>query len=158
MNKILKEFREFAIQGNMIDMAVGIIIGGAFKDLVNSLVNDLLMPLVGMVVGKVDFSNLFLALDGNVYETLAAAQAAEAPTFGYGLFITELINFLIMAFVIFIIVRELNVLKNRKKAPEAPAAPTEKECPYCMTKIHIHATRCPHCTSVLEEPPFGEAG
>lgn len=156
MKKIMKEFQEFAIQGNMIDMAVGIIIGGAFKDLVNSLVSDLIMPLVGLVVGKMDFSNMFIALDGQAYATLAEAQTAGAPTFNYGLFITEVINFLIMAFVIFMIVREINHIKKlaaKKEAPAAPAPaePTEKECPYCRTKISIHATRCPHCTSQLEE-------
>lgn len=153
MKKILSEFKEFAIQGNMIDMAVGIIIGGAFKDVVNSLVSDLIMPLVGMVVGSVDFSNLFIALDGGSYATLAAAQEAGAPTLNYGLFITGLINFVIMAFVIFLLVRELNAIRRKlekKEEPAAPAEPTEKECPYCRTKIDIHATRCPHCTSQLE--------
>lgn len=151
MKKLLKEFREFAIQGNMIDMAVGIIIGGAFKDLVNSLVSDLIMPLVGMIVGKMDFSNLFIALDGGSYATLAAAQEAGAATFNYGLFITEIINFVIMAFVIFLVVRQLNAIRRTlEPKEEAPAEPTEKECPYCKTKIDIHATRCPHCTSQLD--------
>ena len=151
MKKLLKEFREFAIQGNMIDMAVGIIIGGAFKDLVNSLVSDLIMPLVGMVVGSVDFSNLFIALDGGSYATLAAAQEAGAATFNYGLFITEIINFVIMAFVIFLVVRQLNAIRRTlEPKEEVPAEPTEKECPYCKTKIDIHATRCPHCTSQLD--------
>ncbi len=153
MKKLLAEFKEFAIQGNMIDMAVGIIIGGAFKDLVNSLVSDLIMPLVGVVVGNMDFSNLFIALDGGSYATLAAAQEAGAATFNYGLFITEVINFLIMAFVIFMVVRELNAVRKAlaPKEEPAPAEPTEKECPYCKTKIDIHATRCPHCTSQLPE-------
>ena len=134
MKKILKEFREFAIQGNMIDMAVGMIIGAAFKDLVNSLVSDMV-----------------ISLNGEHYATLAEAQAAAAPTVNYGLFITEIINFVIMAFVIFMVVKQLNRAKKMFDKPAAPAAATEKECPYCKTKINIHATRCPHCTSVLED-------
>lgn len=155
MKKILKEFQEFAIQGNMVDMAVGIIIGAAFKDLVNSLVGDIIMPVISLFTGKLDFSNLFISLNGEHYATLAAAKEANAATVNYGLFITEIINFVIMAFVIFMIVRELNHLKKalaKKEAePAAPAAPTEKVCPYCRTKIDIHATRCPHCTSELTE-------
>lgn len=155
MSKLLKEFREFAIQGNMIDMAVGIIIGAAFKDLVNSLVNNLVMPVISLFTGKIDFSNMFIALNGEHYETLAAAQEVDAATLTYGQFITDIINFLIMAFVIFMIVREINVLKNKAlkpaAAPAEPEKPTEKECPYCRTKISVHATRCPHCTSQLGE-------
>lgn len=155
MKKILKEFQEFAIQGNMVDMAVGIIIGAAFKDLVNSLVGDIVMPVISLFTGKLDFSNLFISLNGEHYATLADAQAAGASTVNYGLFITEIINFVIMAFVIFMVVRELNQLKKalaKKEAePAAPAEPTEKVCPYCRTKIDIHATRCPHCTSELTE-------
>ena len=144
MKKILKEFREFAVQGNMIDMAVGMIIG-AFKDLVNSLVSDMVMPVIGLFTGKLDFSNMFISLNGEHYATLAEAQAAAAPTVNYGLFITEIINFVIMA------VKQLNRAKKIFDKPAAPAAATEKECPYCKTKINIHATRCPHCTSVLED-------
>lgn len=145
MKKILKEFQEFAIQGNMIDMAVGMIIGAAFKDLVNSLVSDIIMPVVSLFTGRLDFSNMFISLSAE----------EGAATVNYGLFITEIINFLIMAFVIFMVVREINYVKkafiHKEEAPKAPAEPTEKECPYCRTKISIHATRCPHCTSVLEE-------
>lgn len=148
MSKFLKEFKDFALKGNMIDMAVGIIIGGAFNGLVKSLVEDIIMPAVSLVTGKIDFSNMFIALDGNHYATLEAAKEATS-TISYGLFITEVINFVIMAFVVFCIVKELN--KLHKKPEEAPAAPTEKECPFCRTKIAIDATRCPHCTSMLTE-------
>lgn len=153
MGKLMKEFKEFAIQGNMVDMAVGIIIGAAFKDLVNSLVNNLMMPVVSLFTGRIDFSNLFLSLNGEHYETLAAAKEVDAATLNYGQFITDVINFLIMAFVIFMIVRQINRLNNKAKKQEegVPAGPTEKECPYCKTKISIHAVRCPHCTSMLEE-------
>lgn len=155
MKKILKEFQEFAIQGNMIDMAVGMIIGAAFKDLVNSLVSDLIMPVISLFTGKLDFSNLFISLNGVHYTTLQEATDAGAATINYGLFITEIINFLIMAFVIFMVVREINHVKKalavKPEEPKAPAEPTEKECPYCLTKINIHATRCPHCTSELTE-------
>ena len=149
MSKFLKEFKEFALKGNMIDMAVGIIIGGAFNGLVKSLVEDIVMPAVSLVTGKIDFSNMFIALDGNQYATLEAAKEATS-TISYGLFITEVINFVIMAFVVFCIVKELNRL-HRKPEEAAPAAPTEKECPFCKTKIAIDATRCPHCTSMLDE-------
>lgn len=148
MSKILKEFKDFALKGNMIDMAVGIIIGGVFNGLVKSLVEDIIMPAVSLVTGKIDFSNMFIALDGNHYATLEAAKEATS-TISYGLFITEVINFVIMAFVVFCVVKELN--KLHRKPEEAPAAPTEKECPFCKTKIAIDATRCPHCTSILTE-------
>lgn len=155
MKKILKEFQEFAIQGNMIDMAVGMIIGAAFKDLVNSMVSDIIMPVISLFTGKLDFSNMFISLNGVHYTTLQEASEAGAATINYGLFITEIINFLIMAFVIFMVVREINHVKkalvHKEEAPKAPAEPTEKECPYCRTKISVHATRCPHCTSLLEE-------
>ena len=157
MSKLLDEFKKFAIQGNMLDMAVGMIIGAAFKDIVNSVVNDLIMPVVGMFTGKVDFTNMFIALDGNTYATLAAAQEVAAPTINYGLFITEVINFVILAFVIFMMVKAVNKLRTASEkpaeapAPAAPAEPTEKTCPFCQSTISIKATRCPHCTSELTE-------
>ena len=152
MKKILKEFQDFAVKGNMVDMAVGIIIGAAFKDLVNSLVNNIIMPVISIFTGKLDFSNLFLALNGEHYATLQEATEAGAATLNYGLFITQIINFIIMAFVIFMIVRELNKVKAAlEKKEEAPTAPTEKVCPFCKTKIDINATRCPHCTSELDK-------
>lgn len=146
MKKLLKEFKDFALKGNMIDLAVGMIIGSAFNGIVGSLVSDLVMPLLSLITGKIDFTNKFIALNGEVYQTLAAAEAAGAPTFKYGLFLTELLNFLIMAFVVFIVVKQLNRLHKKEEAP----APTEKECPYCKSKIPVGAVRCPHCTSELE--------
>lgn len=156
MSKLMKEFKQFAVQGNMLDMAVGMIIGSAFKDLVNSVVNDLIMPIVSMFTGKIDFSNMFIALDGNTYATLADAEFAEAAVFKYGVFITEIINFVILAFVIFMMVKAINKLRTAAEhkpaeAPAAPAEPTEKVCPYCQSTISIKATRCPHCTSELTE-------
>ena len=146
---MLKEFKEFALKGNMIDLAVGVIIGGAFNSLVTSLVNNILMPVLSIVTGKIDFTNLFISLDGKSYTTLEMAQKAGAPTVNYGLFITGLINFIIMAFVIFMIVKAMN--KLRKPKEEAPAKPTTKVCPFCKSEISIEASRCPHCTSVVEE-------
>lgn len=156
MSKLMKEFKQFAIQGNMLDMAVGMIIGAAFKDIVNSIVNDLIMPVISIFTGKIDFSNMFIALDGNTYATLAAAEEAGAAVFKYGTFITELINFMILAFVIFMMVKAVNKLRTAaehkpEEAPAAPAEPTEKVCPYCQSTISIKATRCPHCTSELTE-------
>ena len=156
MGKLMKEFKQFAIQGNMLDMAVGMIIGAAFKDIVNSVVNNLIMPIVSIFTGKIDFSNMFIALDGNEYATLAPAQEAAAPTLNYGLFITAFINFVILAFVIFMMVKGINKLRTsvepkKEEAPAAPAEPTEKTCPFCQSTISIKATKCPHCTSELTE-------
>lgn len=147
MSKLMDEFKQFAVKGNMLDMAVGMIIGAAFKDIVNSVVNDLIMPVVGLFTGNMDFSNMFIALDGGEYATLAAAQEVGAPTLNYGLFITEVINFLILAFVIFMMVRTVNKIRTAAEKEQEAPAPTEKECPYCFTKINIKATKCPHCTS-----------
>lgn len=143
----VQEFKKFALKGNMMDLAVGVIIGGAFNGIVTSLVNDVIMPVVSLFTGKIDFNNLFIALDGNAYATLDAAQAAGASTIAYGSFITAIINFLILALVVFFLVKGLNSL--HREAPAAPAAPTTKKCPFCQTEIDIHATRCPHCTSEL---------
>lgn len=146
---MLKEFKEFALRGNVVDMAIGIIIGAAFGKIVTSLVNDILMPPIGFLTGKVDFSNLFISLSGS-YASLAEAQAAGAPTINYGLFINAVLDFVIVAAaVFFLIVRPMNRLR-RVKEP-APAAPTTKECPYCLSVIPLKATRCPHCTSLLAE-------
>lgn len=139
---MLKEFKEFALKGNMIDLAIGVIIGGAFNKIVTSLVNDIIMPILSLLIGKLDFTNLFISLNGEHYDTLAAAQTAGVATVNYGTFIAGVIDFLIMAFVIFILVKQLN--KLHKKPEEAPK---EKTCPFCKTKIDIDATRCPHCTS-----------
>lgn len=144
---MLKEFKEFAIKGNMIDLAVGVIIGGAFNSLVTSLVDNIIMPVISLIVGKIDFSNWFIALDGEHYATLAEAQKAGAATLNYGTFISGLINFLIMAFVVFLIVKGINKLR---RPAEVPAEPTTKVCPFCKSEIAIDAQRCPHCTSQLD--------
>src|SRR5687767_12740834 len=140
-----KEFREFVARGNVLDLAVGVIIGAAFGAIVTSLVNDIIMPPIGLAMGGVDFTNLFINLSGGDYDTLAAAQEAGAATINYGNFIQAIINFLIIAFVIFLIVR----WANRVKSQPEPAAPTTKPCPYCLSTIPLGATRCPNCTSQL---------
>lgn len=145
---MLKEFKAFILRGNVVDLAIGVIIGGAFGKIVTSFVNDIIMPPIGLLLGKVNFKDLFVALDGKTYESLAKAQEVGAPTLNYGAFINTLIDFLIIALVIFFIVKQINRL-TAKPAP-APAAPTTKECPYCFTTIPLHATRCPHCTSELK--------
>ncbi|MFZ3589192.1 large conductance mechanosensitive channel protein MscL [Bacillus sp. DJP31] len=144
---MFKEFREFAVKGSVIDLAVGVIIGGAFSKIVTSIVNDLVMPTLGMLIGKVDFTNLFITLDAGDYQTLADAQKAGAPTINYGIFINNVIQFIIMAFVIFLVIRQINRL--RRKEEKAPSSPTQKECTYCTTSIPIKASRCPQCTADL---------
>jgi large conductance mechanosensitive channel len=140
---MLKEFKDFAMRGNVIDMAVGIVIGAAFGKIVASFVKDIIMPPIGLLLGGVDFSSLFVNLSGKTYATLAEAGKAGAPTLNYGLFINTVIDFVIIAFAIFIVIKQMNRLK---KAPP-PADPTEKDCPYCLSKIPIKATKCAHCTS-----------
>lgn len=147
---MLQEFKKFAIRGNMIDLAVGVIIGGAFNSLVSSLVNDIIMPVLGVFTGGLDFSNWFISLDGTHYDTLAQAQEAGAATLNYGVFISGLLNFIIMAFVVFLMVKGINKLRDREKPAQAPAAPTTKICPHCQSEIHIKATKCPYCTSDVE--------
>ena len=142
---MLKEFKEFAIKGNVIDLAVGLVIGVAFGKIVTSFVKDIIMPPIGKLMGGVDFSDLFINLSDTAYTTLAAAQKAGAPTINYGLFINTVIDFIIIAFAIFIVVKQINRLK---KAPP-PADPTTKDCPECLSTIPIKATKCAHCTSVL---------
>jgi large conductance mechanosensitive channel len=144
---MLKEFKEFALRGNVLDLAIGVIIGGAFGRIVSSFVDDILMPPIGVLLGNVDFSNLFINLSGGRYESLAAAQEAGAATINYGLFISTVIDFVIVAFAIFLLIRQVNRLQRKE---EEPAEPTTKECPYCLSTIPIQATRCPHCTSSLE--------
>ncbi len=146
---MLKEFKEFALKGNVMDMAVGIIIGAAFGKIVSSLVNDILMPPIGLLTGRVDFTNLFIALDGKSYPSLAAAKAAGAATVNYGTFINITLEFLIVAFAVFMLVRQINRLR-RPAAPAEPAAPTTKECPFCTMEIPVKAIRCPHCTGQLK--------
>ncbi len=144
MSKITKEFKEFIMRGNVMDMAVGVIVGGAFSGIINSLVNDVLMPVISLATGKVDFTNLFIALDGQSYPTLDAAKASTS-VFAYGSFIQTVIQFLIIAFSIFMVVKGINMLRR----PKPEAAPTTKECPYCKSEIHIDAVKCPHCASEL---------
>lgn len=142
---MLKEFKEFAMRGNVLDMAVGIIIGAAFGKIITSFVGDILMPPIGLLLGKVDFSSLFLNISGKSYDTLAAAKAAGAATLNYGLFLNAVIDFLIVAFAVFLLVRQV----NRWKGPAPAATPSTKDCSYCCTAVPIKATRCPHCTSEL---------
>ena len=149
---MFKEFKEFAMRGNVIDMAVGIVIGAAFGTIVKSLVSDIIMPPIGLLLGKVDFSNLFAVLKqgetvAGPYASLADAQAAGAVTINYGVFIDTVISFIVIAFAIFMVIRSMNKLKKKEEAH--PAEPTTKDCPYCLTSISIKATRCPHCTSQL---------
>jgi large conductance mechanosensitive channel len=144
--KIVDEFKQFVMRGNVIDMAVGVISGAAFGKIVASMVSDIIMPPIGLLLGKVDFSSLFINMSGKVYASLAEAQAAGAPTLNYGLFLNNVINFLIVAFVIFIMIRQINKLQKPAK-PGTPAAPTTRECPFCCSTIAIKAVRCPNCTS-----------
>jgi large conductance mechanosensitive channel len=139
---MLKEFREFAMRGNVIDLAVGVIIGAAFGKIVTSVVNDLIMPPIGMALGRVDFTDLFVALDRGTYASLAAAEAAGAPTLNYGRFLNTVIEFAIVAFAVFLLVRQINRLKR-------PADVTTRECPFCVSAIPLKATRCPNCTSEI---------
>jgi large conductance mechanosensitive channel len=144
---MFKEFRDFAVKGNFLDLAVAFILGAAFGAVVTSLVKDIIMPPIGLALGRIDFSNLFIALDGKAYTSLKAAQDAGAATINYGLFITTVVNFLILAFIMFLIVRAVNRMKQK---PLAPSEPTTKDCPYCYSTIPVKATRCPQCTSELK--------
>jgi large conductance mechanosensitive channel len=150
---MIKEFKEFALRGSVLDMAVGIIIGAAFGAIISSLVSDVLMPPIGLLLGHVDFSNLYAVLTaGKVagpYASLAAAQQAGAVTLNYGLFINKIISFLIVAFALFLVIRSMN--KMKRKAEAVPVEPTTKECPFCFTMIPIKAVRCPNCTSELRK-------
>ena len=139
------EFKEFAVKGNVIDMAVGIIIGAAFGSIVNSLVKDVIMPPIGMLMGGINFADMFVALDGKAYATLAEAQAAAAPTINYGLFINSIISFIIVALAIFVLIKQINAMKKQP----APPDPNTKECPYCKESIPKAAVKCSHCTSDL---------
>jgi large conductance mechanosensitive channel len=142
---MLKEFKEFAMRGNVLDMAIGIIIGAAFGKIVSSFVADIVMPPVGMLMGQVDFSQLFIALNGQHYDTLAAAKEAGVATLNYGLFVNTILDFLIVAFAVFLLVRAVNSAKRKQEA--APAEPTTKKCPRCLFEIPIAATRCGYCTT-----------
>jgi large conductance mechanosensitive channel len=153
---MLKDFKEFAMRGSVVDMAVGIVIGAAFGSIVKSFVDDVLMPPIGLLLGNVDFSNLFITLKEGAkaagpYASLAAAKAAGAVTLNLGLFINTVISFLIIAFAVFLVIKGLNRMKREEAAP--PAEPTTKECPFCLSTIPLKATRCPHCTSELGTAP-----
>jgi large conductance mechanosensitive channel len=148
---MIKEFKEFAVKGNVLDLAVGVIIGAAFGKIVSSLVDDILMPPIGLALGKVDFANLFLNLGDKPVATVAAAKAAGVPTINYGIFLNNVISFLIVAFVVFLIIKQFNRLRRQEPAPAA--APTTRECPYCLSAVPLKATRCPHCTSELTPVP-----
>ncbi|MBU1122767.1 MAG: large-conductance mechanosensitive channel protein MscL [Candidatus Omnitrophota bacterium] len=144
---MIQEFKEFAVRGNVVDMAVGILIGAAFGKIVNSLVNDIIMPPISIITGKIDFSNLYINFSGIHYNSLADAKAAGAATLNYGIFVNNLISFFIVAVCVFFIVKQINKLKRNEDV--ASVAPTQKSCPYCFASISIKATRCPHCTSQL---------
>lgn len=148
----ISEFKTFIMRGNVMDLAVGVIIGGAFQKIVNSLVNDIVMPLISLLTGGIDFSNWFLVLGEGEFATAAAAKEAGVATLNYGTFLSTALDFLIMAFVIFLFIKGINSVteKFKKEKPEEPAAPTTKVCPYCKSEIDIAATKCPHCTSDVE--------
>ena len=145
---MLKEFKEFAMKGNVVDLAVGIVIGGAFGKIVSSFVGDILMPPIGLLLGNVDFANLFISLSGKSFSSLQEAKAAGAPTLNYGLFFSTILDFLIVAFAIFLMIKQINRMK-REEAP-APAVPVTKECSFCFSVIPLKAMRCPQCTSELK--------
>ena len=145
---MVKEFREFIMRGNVVDLAVGLVVGAAFGAIVTSLVNDILMPPIGMLLGGVNFSELFISLDGKDYASLALAQEAGAPTINYGLFIMAIIYFLIVALAIFFVVKAINRMQRDEE--QAPAEPTTRDCPYCTMEISLSASKCPYCTSELE--------
>lgn len=142
---MLKEFKEFAMKGNVLDMAIGVIIGGAFGKIVSSMVSDILMPPIGLLMGRVDFSSLFLNLSGQPYSSLKAAKDAGAPTINYGVFFQTVLDFVIIAFVIFLLVKQVNAMTKKPAAPPGP--PTTRDCPQCLSTIPIKATRCAHCTA-----------
>ena len=145
------EFKKFIMRGNVLDMAVGVIIGGAFQAIISSLVKDIIMPIITLVTGGIDFNNWFISLDGSSYATLEAAQEAGAATLNYGVFITAVINFLLMAIVVFLIVKAMNKASDKFKKKEEEAPKTTKICPFCKSEINKDATRCPHCTSELKD-------
>ncbi len=149
MKGIIREFKEFAMRGNVIDLAVGIIVGGAFNSIVQSLVKDIVMPPIGFILGKVDLSSLFINLTSGDYQTIAEAQAASAPTINYGLFLNQVIVFIITAFAVFMLVKFINELRKRQSKKLPPPPPQTKKCPFCISDISIGATRCPNCTSTL---------
>jgi len=147
MKKFIEDFKAFAMRGNVVDMAVGVVIGGAFGKITTSLVNDIFMPLLGLVTGGINFSGLFYALDGQTYASIEAATEAGVGTINYGMFIQNIVDFVLIAFCMFLVVKAMMKLKKPEPAPAPAKAP--RLCPFCMTEIHDDATRCPHCTSQL---------
>ena len=147
---MIKELKEFAVKGSVLDLAVGVIIGAAFGKIVSSLVDDILMPPIGLALGRVDFANLFVNLGDKPVASVAAAKAAGVPTVNYGIFLNNVISLLIVALVVFLIVKQFNRLRRGEEKPAAPAPPTTRECPYCLSAIPLKATRCAHCTSELK--------
>ncbi|MGH7886951.1 MAG: large conductance mechanosensitive channel protein MscL [Candidatus Binatia bacterium] len=145
---MLKEFKEFAMKGPVVDLAVGVIIGGAFGKIISSLVDDIIMPPIGKMLGNVDFANLFVNLSGKDYPSVAVAKAAGAATMNYGIFVNTILNFLIIAFVLFVIIRQMNAMKQ--PAPAPAAAPATKDCPHCLSTVPLKATKCAHCTAELK--------
>ena len=146
---ILDEFKKFAMRGNLVDLATGIVIGAAFTSVVGSFVNDILMPPIGLVIGRVDFQNLFINLSGRAFESVAAAKAAGAPTLNYGIFINQILNFVIVAFAVFLVIRQVNKMNAAVSGPPPTPVPT-KDCPQCASTIPLKARRCPQCTSELK--------
>ena len=142
---MLKEFKQFALKGNLLDLAVAVIVGGAFGKIITSLVNDIIMPPIGLLLNNINFKDLYINLSGKAYESLEAAQAAGAPTINYGMFLNTIIDFLIVAFILFLVIRAYNKVK-----PTPPPAPASRKCPFCLSDIPLKATRCPHCTSQLK--------
>lgn len=142
---VIKEFKEFAMKGNVVDLATGVVIGAAFGKIVSSLVSDIVMPLISIATGKIDFTNMFVSLDGKDYATLQLAKDAGAATLNYGVFLTNIIDFLIIAFCIFVFIKQINRFKKKPVAVEV----TSKDCPYCQSSVHIMAVKCPHCTSEI---------
>jgi large conductance mechanosensitive channel len=147
---MINEFKQFIMRGNVLDLAVGFIMGAAFSGVVKSLVEDIIMPPIGYILGDVDFSEIYINLSGGNYDSLSAAKEAGAATINVGVFINVLINFLIVAFAVFLLIKAVNRMMAQMKEEAPPADPTEKECPHCFTKIPVKATRCPHCTSQLD--------
>lgn len=147
--KIFSEFKEFAIRGNVVDMVVGIVVGASFSRIVNSLVTDVIMPPIGMVLRRIDFADLFINLSGGDYATLKEAQSAGAVTINYGLFLNNIVSFVIVAFCIFLVVKWINTLRRKEDVAKVSTSPSQKSCPYCFSNISVKATRCPHCTSEL---------
>lgn len=150
MKNFIQEFKTFAIKGNVLDLAIGVIIGASFGKITTSLVNDIINPILGLVIGKIDFSKLFIALNGKAYESIEAAKAAGAPVITFGVFLNTIIDFILVAFAVFLIVRQVNRIRRKEEATGKTEEPSTKKCPYCISTIPVEATKCPNCTSDLK--------